>query len=130
MKTVAMLASVFASASTICAQQPDSYSIQDDDGKMVRVNRGKEEKHCTTQPFGSKNQGKRSSQRTVQFLAASLFLSVLLTACGQKHEATQPVAGSAPSAIAHTAGPVVPVVTPGRNAGGPGATRAAAARRT
>ena len=113
MKTVAMLASVFASASTICAQQPDSYYIQDDDGKMVRVNRGKEENHCITQPLGSKSQRKRSPQRTVQFLAASLFLSVLLTACGQKHEAAQPVAGSAPPAIAHAAGPVVPVVTQG-----------------
>ncbi len=52
----------------------------------------------------------------IALTAASLILSVLLTACGQKHEATQPVAGSAPSAIAHTSGPAVPLVTHGGTA--------------
>ena len=41
--------------------------------------------------------------------AASLVLSISLTACGHKHEATQPVAGSAPAAIPHTSAPAVPV---------------------
>jgi hypothetical protein len=52
----------------------------------------------------------------IALTAASLILSVSLTACGQKHEATQPVAGSAPSAITHTSAPAVPVVTQGGSA--------------
>ena len=119
MKTVAMLASVVASAPTICAQQPDSYYIQDDNAEMVRVNRSKEKKHCITRPFGPGRRRKRSSQCARQFLAASLFLSVLLTACGQKQEAKQPVAGPAPSAVAHAGGPAVPVVTQGATAPAP-----------
>jgi len=52
----------------------------------------------------------------IALTAASSILSVSLTACGQKHEATQPVAASAPPAIAHTIGPAVPVVTHGGTA--------------
>ena len=47
----------------------------------------------------------------IALTAASLVLSVSLTACGRKHEATQPVAGSAPAAITQTSAPAVPVVT-------------------
>jgi hypothetical protein len=52
----------------------------------------------------------------IALTAAPLILSVSLIACGRKHEATQPVAASVPSAIAHTSGPAVPVVTYGGTA--------------
>jgi hypothetical protein len=51
MKPVAMLALILASTSAIRAQQADHYYIQDDNGKIVRVNQGEGEKHYVAQPF-------------------------------------------------------------------------------
>ncbi len=48
---------------------------------------------------------------TVALTAASLVLSMSLAACDQKRQATQPVAGSAASPIAHSTRAEAPVVT-------------------